>query len=126
MESLGKRHDETRNKLAELRKIKEERRQRKQERQKMKEQRLQKLELVTTPEEVKNLKRALKLEDEHKHLERMQELKKSFQEHKKAIKLDNLKDRLLDKLKHVDKRKKKKKKRNSEKNFVKILNLQRK
>nr|QLF68050.1 hypothetical protein RF1 [Cryptomeria japonica var. sinensis]UFA48283.1 RNA polymerase beta' subunit [Cryptomeria japonica var. sinensis]UFA48365.1 RNA polymerase beta' subunit [Cryptomeria japonica var. sinensis]UFA48447.1 RNA polymerase beta' subunit [Cryptomeria japonica var. sinensis]UFA48531.1 RNA polymerase beta' subunit [Cryptomeria japonica var. sinensis] len=90
MESLRKREDEKRNKLAELQKIKEERRQRKQERQKTKEQRLQKLELATTPEEVKNLKRAFKLEDEQKRLERMQELKKRFQEHKKAIKARQL------------------------------------
>nr|QQV69047.1 hypothetical protein [Taxodium sp. 'Zhongshanshan'] len=90
MESLRKKEDQRRNKLAELRKIKEERRQRKQERQKTKEQRLQKLELATTPEEVKNLKRAFKLEDEQKRLERLQELKKKFQEHKKAIKARQL------------------------------------
>nr|YP_009154363.1 hypothetical protein Ycf1 [Metasequoia glyptostroboides]AKM70821.1 hypothetical protein Ycf1 [Metasequoia glyptostroboides] len=86
MESLKKKADKRRSKFLALQRIKEERKKRRQERQRTKEHRLEKLEAATTPEEVNNLKKAFKREDEQKRWERMQEAKKRIEEHRKAVK----------------------------------------
>nr|YP_009259060.1 Ycf1 [Sequoia sempervirens]ALB37012.1 Ycf1 [Sequoia sempervirens] len=85
IQSLKEQEEEKQRKLAAIQKIKEEKKKRKEERRKTKQERLQKLESATNPEEVKNLKRAFKIEDQRKRWERMEEVKKGRERQKKEM-----------------------------------------
>nr|QYB22537.1 hypothetical protein RF1 [Sequoiadendron giganteum]BBN66945.1 hypothetical protein [Sequoiadendron giganteum] len=128
MQSLKEKAEKRRNKLAAIQKLKEEKKKRKQEREKTKKDRLQKLESATSPEEVKNLKKAFKIEDQQKRWQRAEELKKRREEHRKEMKareLERQAARQAEKLriqKEIERRQKLRQKRGKSNRKSKIKN----
>nr|YP_008082156.1 hypothetical chloroplast RF1 [Cunninghamia lanceolata]AGL11002.1 hypothetical chloroplast RF1 [Cunninghamia lanceolata]BCK52192.1 hypothetical protein RF1 [Cunninghamia lanceolata var. konishii] len=93
IKSLKKKAEERKIKLAEERLLKEEREMKRKERQRRKEERIQKLELATTPKEVKKLKKIFKREDQQRRKEKQLKIKKKRKEQIQAKKAERIEKR---------------------------------
>nr|QNT11752.1 hypothetical chloroplast RF19 [Chamaecyparis hodginsii] len=106
IESLRKKEEERRSKLAALEEIREARRKRKEERLKTREERRKKLESATSPEEVDRLRRAFKGEDDQTKKQRMRESKKSFIKQQRARQLAKIAAQKAEQLRREERRRK--------------------
>nr|YP_009758691.1 hypothetical protein RF1 [Calocedrus rupestris]QIN90508.1 hypothetical protein RF1 [Calocedrus rupestris] len=106
IESLRKKEEERRSKVAALEEIKEARRKRKEERLKTRQERHIKLESATSPEEVDKLKKAFKQEDDQNKKQQMRESKKRFLKQQRIRQLAKIAAQKAKELKRKERRRK--------------------
>nr|BCA77726.1 hypothetical protein RF1 [Chamaecyparis formosensis]BCB63477.1 hypothetical protein RF1 [Chamaecyparis formosensis]BCB63726.1 hypothetical protein RF1 [Chamaecyparis formosensis] len=106
IESLRKKEEERRSKVAALEEIREARRKRKEERLKTREERRKKFASATSPEEVNRLRRAFKVEDDQSKRTRMKESKKRFFKQQRARQLAKIAAQKAEQLRKEERRRK--------------------